>query len=221
MLTSERLSRPRPEREKVRRHNSTVEPIHQCPVHNHLIQEHVLLLSKETLLGPFHLIPCQWTRLISGYSAAASAVSHQLAIAIAIASGKTTVAACLPMVCTCSPIRTVAIAISSISPCTFHECHRRRRIVPLWRLYRQIQALSNDLYVFSTRDFSTSLLQTSGDVPSPRHGHRAVLTSTTLLIWGGRTGLSNQNVQSQTNDDSFYLLNLCTSDLIDVKTCSS
>ena len=80
---------------------------------------------------------------------------------------------------------------------------------------------SNDLYVFSTRNFSTTLLQTSGDVPSPRYGHCAVLTSTTLLIWGGRTGLSDQNVQSQTNDDSFYLLNLGTSDLFDVKTRSS
>jgi hypothetical protein len=38
------------------------------------------------------------------------------------------------MVCTCAPIRTVSIAISSRWSCTFHECHRRQRIVPLWRL---------------------------------------------------------------------------------------
>jgi hypothetical protein len=86
-------------------------------------------------------------------------------------------------------------------------------------------SLNNDLYAFSTRDVFTSLLQTSGDVPSPRYGHHAVLTgtslSTTLLIWGGKTGLSEQNVQSQTNDDSFYLLNLGTSDLFGVKTRSS
>jgi hypothetical protein len=71
---------------------------------------------------------------------------------------------------------------------------------------------SNDLYVFSTRDFSTTLLQTSGDVPSPRYAHRAVLTSTTLLVWGGRTDVSNQNARNQSNDDSFYLLNLGTSE---------
>src|SRR6266436_5360764 len=29
----------------------------------------------------------------------------------------------------------------------------------------------NDVYVFSTRDFSTTLLQTSGKVPTPRYGH--------------------------------------------------
>jgi hypothetical protein len=77
---------------------------------------------------------------------------------------------------------------------------------------------SNDLYVISTRDFSTTLLQTSGDVPNPRYGHNAVLTSTTtLLIWGGRTDFREQNARHQSNDDSFYLLNLGASDLFDVK----
>ena len=38
----------------------------------------------------------------------------------------------------------------------------------------------NDLYVISTRDFPTTLLQTSGDDSSPRYGHCAVLTSTIL-----------------------------------------
>jgi Galactose oxidase, central domain len=79
----------------------------------------------------------------------------------------------------------------------------------------------NDLYVFSTQDFSTTPLQTKGDVPSPRYAHRAVLTSTTLIIWGGRTISSKQNAQHQSNDDSFYLLNLGTSDLLNVKTRSS
>ncbi len=72
---------------------------------------------------------------------------------------------------------------------------------------------TNDLYVISTRDFSTTLLKTSGDLPSPRFGHRAVLTSTTLLIWGGETGSSRKDAQDWCNDDSFYLLNLGTSDL--------
>ena len=80
---------------------------------------------------------------------------------------------------------------------------------------------SNDLYVISTQDFSTTLLQTSGDVPSPRFAHRAVLTSTTLLIWGGSTDFSDQNAQDQSNDDSFYLLNLGMSDLLGLKTRSS
>src|ERR1700679_3632240 len=33
----------------------------------------------------------------------------------------------------------------------------------------------NDLYVFSTRDFSTTLLQTSGEVPALRARHGAAL----------------------------------------------
>jgi hypothetical protein len=77
------------------------------------------------------------------------------------------------------------------------------------------KSLSNDLYVILTRNLSTTLLETSGDVPGPRFGHCAVLTSTILLIWGGRTGTSDQSP-----DDSFYLLNLGTLDF-DVKTRSS
>jgi hypothetical protein len=77
---------------------------------------------------------------------------------------------------------------------------------------------SNDLYEISTRDFSTALLQTSGDIPSPRFAHDAVLTSTTLLIWGGWTDFDDQNAQTQGHDDSLYLLNLGTSVLYHVKT---
>ena len=74
---------------------------------------------------------------------------------------------------------------------------------------------SNDLYVISTRDFSTTLLQTSGDVPSPRDGHCTVLIGTTLLIWGGKTDLSlnDRNAQTKSNIDSLYLLNLGMTDL--------
>ena len=76
------------------------------------------------------------------------------------------------------------------------------------------RSLSNDLYVISTRYFSTTLLHTSGDAPTPRYGHRAVLTGTILLIWGGTMDLSNHTAQNQGDDDSFiYLLNLGTSDL--------
>jgi hypothetical protein len=74
----------------------------------------------------------------------------------------------------------------------------------------------DDLYMISTRDFSTTLLNTSGDIPSPRYGHHAVLAGTTLLIWGGTTEFSNRNAQSQSDDDSFYLLNLGTADLFHI-----
>jgi len=86
---------------------------------------------------------------------------------------------------------------------------------------RTKQIIYNDLYVISTGDFSTFLLRTSGDVPNPRYGHRVVLTSTTLLMWGGKTDFSEQNAQHRSNDDSLYLLNFGTSDLSDVKTRSS
>jgi len=56
-------------------------------------------------------------------------------------------------------------------------------------------SIRNGLYVISTWDFSTTLLQTSGQVPNPRYGHRAALTSTVLLIWGGIT--SGQVMQNQ------------------------
>ena len=70
--------------------------------------------------------------------------------------------------------------------------------------------LYNDLYVFSTRDFSTTLLPTSGETPSPRSAHGAVLTSTLLLVWGGWT----ENAKNQGYDDSLYLLNLGMSHLL-------
>jgi hypothetical protein len=69
---------------------------------------------------------------------------------------------------------------------------------------------SSDLYVFSTLDLSTTLLQTSGEVPIPRAAHGAALIGTTLLICGGKTDFGDQYVL---NHDSLYLLNLGTSDL--------
>jgi hypothetical protein len=66
---------------------------------------------------------------------------------------------------------------------------------------------SSDLYVVSTRDFSITPLQTSGEVPTPRYEHGTALIGTTLLICGGKTGLGN----SVPNHDSLYLLNLGTS----------
>ena len=69
----------------------------------------------------------------------------------------------------------------------------------------------NDLYVFSTRNFSMASLQTSGVKPSPRYGHGAALTSAGLLIWGGISSFDEGRGQGQGQDDSLYLLNLGTS----------
>jgi hypothetical protein len=68
--------------------------------------------------------------------------------------------------------------------------------------------------VFSSRDFSTTLLQTCGEVPSPRTGPAAVLIGSTLLILGGKRSPSNENELNEPEDDSHYLLNLGTSDLL-------
>jgi hypothetical protein len=73
---------------------------------------------------------------------------------------------------------------------------------------------SRDLYAFSTRDFSATLLQTSGKVPTRRVSHGAALIGTTLLICGGKTNFLNQNALSQRQNDSLYRLNLGASDLL-------
>ena len=71
----------------------------------------------------------------------------------------------------------------------------------------------NDLYVFSTQCLAATLLQTSGDIPSPRVGHAGALVGSVLLIWGGDTNTSGQEVPNEPQDDSLYFLNLSTSDL--------
>jgi hypothetical protein len=76
----------------------------------------------------------------------------------------------------------------------------------------QVHGLAScDLYVFSTRDFSTALLKTSGEVPTPRYAHGAALIGTTLLIYGGKT-YGTTKAEIVPNHDSLYLLNLGTSD---------
>ena len=76
---------------------------------------------------------------------------------------------------------------------------------------------SNDLYMISTRDFSATLLKTSGDVPNSRYGHGAVFTGTTVLILGGlvpqMTGLGRLGLKRDRLDGSLYLLDFGTSDL--------
>jgi hypothetical protein len=66
--------------------------------------------------------------------------------------------------------------------------------------------INGDLYVLSTRDFSTTLSQTSGEVPAPRYAHGTALIGTTLLICGGVTTGSRAP-----SHDSLDLLNLGTS----------
>jgi hypothetical protein len=70
------------------------------------------------------------------------------------------------------------------------------------------ESARNDLYVFSTRDLSATLLQTSGEVPTPRVGHAGALVSSVLLIWGGDTNTGGQDMLNEPQDDSLYLLNL-------------
>jgi hypothetical protein len=74
------------------------------------------------------------------------------------------------------------------------------------------ESARNDLYVFSTRDLSATLLQTSGEVPSPRVGHAGALVSSVLLVWGGDTNTGGQDAPNESQDDSLYLLNLGPSD---------
>ena len=64
--------------------------------------------------------------------------------------------------------------------------------------------------MFSTRDFSTSLLRTGGKVPSPRAIHVAALIGTIFLIYGGLVDMDD----IPNNDNSLYLLDLGTSDLL-------
>ena len=122
----------------------------------------------------------------------------------------------LQLVCTWS----AHISLSGLSPSPFprSSCPFRDGLTH----YRRCQlflsgghthgTIRNGLYVISTRDVSTTLLQTSGQVPNARYGHRAALTSTVLLIWGGIT--SGEVMQNQDHGDSFWLLNLGTLNLL-------
>ena len=71
---------------------------------------------------------------------------------------------------------------------------------------------SSDLYVISTRDFTATLLQTSGEVPTPRAAHGAALTGATLLIYGGTN--DNSFDLNGPSSDLLCLLNLGTSDVL-------
>ena len=83
----------------------------------------------------------------------------------------------------------------------------------------------NDVYLISTHDasLSTTLLETTGEVPSPRTGHSSALISNVLIVFGGATspdsesnvkhpfsqaGNSNSGEPEKLVDNDLYLLNL-------------
>jgi hypothetical protein len=70
------------------------------------------------------------------------------------------------------------------------------------------EAACNDLYLFSTRDLSATLLQTGGEIPSPRVGHASALVSSVLIVWGGDTKTDPKSNPTDKQDDGLYLLNL-------------
>ncbi|KAI0095103.1 hypothetical protein BDY19DRAFT_879808 [Irpex rosettiformis] len=69
----------------------------------------------------------------------------------------------------------------------------------------------NDLYLFSTRDLSATMLQTAGEIPSPRVLHASALVGSVLIVWGGDTKSHNKAKAGEKQDDGLYLLNLAVS----------
>ena len=70
------------------------------------------------------------------------------------------------------------------------------------------ETVRNDLYLVSTRDLSATLLQTTGEIPSPRVGHASALVGSVLIVWGGDTKTSSKAKPGDKQDDGLYLLNL-------------
>ncbi|KAI0654188.1 hypothetical protein C8Q70DRAFT_1142246 [Cubamyces menziesii] len=72
------------------------------------------------------------------------------------------------------------------------------------------ETVRNDLYLISVRDLSATLLQTTGEIPSPRVGHASALVGSVLIVWGGDTKTSSKSKPGDKQDDGLYLLNLVT-----------
>ncbi|KAF8973589.1 hypothetical protein BDZ97DRAFT_379394 [Flammula alnicola] len=70
------------------------------------------------------------------------------------------------------------------------------------------ESARNDVYLFSTRDNSATLLQTMGQVPSPRMGHACALVGNVLIVWGGDTNTDPNSKPTDRQDNALYLLNL-------------
>ena len=67
----------------------------------------------------------------------------------------------------------------------------------------------NDLYQFSTRDLSATLLQACGEIPSPRVGHVSALAGrSTLVMWGGDTKTDPNSKSTDKYDNGLYLLDV-------------
>ncbi|KAI0673369.1 hypothetical protein C8Q78DRAFT_1016922 [Trametes maxima] len=70
------------------------------------------------------------------------------------------------------------------------------------------ETVRNDLYLISVRDLSATLLQTTGEIPSPRVGHASALVGSVLIVWGGDTKTNTKSKPGDKQDDGLYLLNL-------------
>ena len=70
------------------------------------------------------------------------------------------------------------------------------------------ESARNDVYLFSTKDNSASLLQTTGSAPSPRMGHASALVGDALIVWGGDTN-ADPTSPIDKHDNGLYLLSLC------------
>jgi hypothetical protein len=70
------------------------------------------------------------------------------------------------------------------------------------------ETVRNDLYQFNSRDLSAKLVQTGGEIPSPRVGHAAAVVSSVLIVWGGDTKTDGNSRPGDKQDDGLYLLNL-------------
>jgi Galactose oxidase, central domain len=66
----------------------------------------------------------------------------------------------------------------------------------------------NDLYRFSTRDLSATLLHTRGETPSPRVGHVSALASGVLIVWGGDTNMFPKSKPTEKHDNDLHLLDV-------------
>ncbi|KAG7098999.1 hypothetical protein E1B28_000885 [Marasmius oreades] len=83
----------------------------------------------------------------------------------------------------------------------------------------------NDLYTINVRDLGVTLVQSAGDIPSPRVGHACSVVSNVLIVWGGDTnaqgaGAANGQGAGGRLDDGLYLLNLVSKEWTRVSTGS-
>ncbi|KIY66021.1 hypothetical protein CYLTODRAFT_399414 [Cylindrobasidium torrendii FP15055 ss-10] len=70
--------------------------------------------------------------------------------------------------------------------------------------------VTNDLFLFNTRDYTSTLIQTEGEIPSERVGHASAVVSNVLIVWGGDTKSSPRSQPTDKLDAGLYLLNLAS-----------